>query len=211
MPCPVPACPCFGGLSWHQFLSFGPACAYPQRGRKQSSPQAPKLAVAPSAWETRLIPPVKTRAAQTAAFTCLCAFSARARRPGPLSFRPGDPDLYLRRRCFGGVPLSFSLQPPSRERRSLLSSRWSWRSASAALRASDPAGCAPPRTRLRLGGPPPASYPWRKTHGRLPHLEGPGRRARGSLAALPGIPSSSGRIPQGFLLQPVPRLSMGLQ
>lgn len=48
--------------------------------------------------------------------------------------------MYLRRRCFGGVPLSFSLQRASRERRGL-SSLWSWRSASALrLRSSSRLG-----------------------------------------------------------------------
>lgn len=79
----------------------------------QSSPKPPeKLALAPSAWETLPIPPVKTWAAPTAAFTCLCASSSRAQRPGLLSFRPGDPDLYLRRGRFGGVPLSCSSALP---------------------------------------------------------------------------------------------------
>lgn len=146
------------------------------------------------------------------ALTCLLAARSAA---GATQFPPWGLGLVLAEALLWGSP-SFFLAPARfpRASRSVFLLELALR-----LRAPPPQlfaprtrpGCAPPRTRLRLGGPPPASYPRRKTGNRLPHLERPGRRARGSLSAMPGTPSSPGRIPQGFLLQPVPRLSMGLQ
>lgn len=103
-----------------------------------------------------------------------------------------------------GCP-SFFLAPARFPRASRSpSSRWSWRSAPAVQHGpSDPARCAPPRSRLRPGVPsrPPSAQP-RTVGAALLHLVCPGRGVRGVLVALARIPS-----PPGWLFAGAPASS----